>query len=109
MPRVIELTYTAWDLEGRSRRTAAYHGEPFSWDEERRFQLRCELDAATFTSIWAPASGGTPQANLRPDFARLKEAFRRRGTPSSTSWTRSPSCGRRTRRGMADTEQRNDP
>lgn len=46
-PRVRELTYTAWDLEPFAR-DCGYHGPPFRWDEERRFLLRCELDAAFF-------------------------------------------------------------
>lgn len=73
VPRVLELTYTAWDLrpfaddvwaeadaalrerlraqwESQGRGAAALAGEgfpypPFTWDEERRSQLRAELDA----------------------------------------------------------------
>jgi hypothetical protein len=47
LPRVIELTYTAWDLEPFAR-DCGWFGPPFVWDEARRFQLRCELDAAFF-------------------------------------------------------------
>ena len=47
LPRVLELTYTAWDLEPFAR-DIGYGGPPFRWDPERRFQLRCELDAAFF-------------------------------------------------------------
>ena len=46
-PRVVELTYTAWDLQPFAR-DCGYDGPPFRWDEERRFLLRCELDAAFF-------------------------------------------------------------
>jgi hypothetical protein len=46
-PRVLELTYTAWDLELFAR-DLGYDGPPFRWDPERRFLLRCELDAAFF-------------------------------------------------------------
>ena len=46
-PRVLELTYTAYDLQGFAE-DCGYTGEPFRWDEERRFLLRCELDAAYF-------------------------------------------------------------
>ena len=46
-PRVLELTYTAWDLQPFAQ-DCGYHGPPFRWDEERRFLLRCELDAAYF-------------------------------------------------------------
>jgi SOS-response transcriptional repressor LexA len=45
--RVLELTYTAWDLAPFAR-DLGYDGPPFRWDEERRFLLRCELDAAFF-------------------------------------------------------------
>jgi len=47
LPRVLELTYTAWDLEAFAK-DCGYDGPPFRWDEERRFLLRCELDAAYF-------------------------------------------------------------
>jgi len=45
--RTLELTYTAWDLEPFAK-DCGYDGPPFRWDEERRFLLRCELDAAYF-------------------------------------------------------------
>ena len=45
--RVLELTYTAWDLQPFAR-DLGYDGPPFRWDPERRFRLRCELDAAYF-------------------------------------------------------------
>lgn len=46
-PRVLELAYTAWDMEelGQDR---GYNGPPFVWDDERRFLIRAELDAAFF-------------------------------------------------------------
>jgi hypothetical protein len=47
LPRILELTYTAWDLETFAE-DVGYHGPPFRWDAERRFLLRCELDAAFF-------------------------------------------------------------
>ncbi len=47
LPRVLELTYTAWDLAPFAR-DLGYSGPPFPWDEGRRFQLRCEIDAAFF-------------------------------------------------------------
>lgn len=45
--RVLELTYTAWDLKPFAR-DVGFDGPPFRWDAERRFLLRCELDAAFF-------------------------------------------------------------
>ena len=44
---ILELTYTAWDLEPFAK-DCEYNGPPFRWDEERRFIMRCELDAAFF-------------------------------------------------------------
>jgi len=45
--RVLELTYTAWDLEALAH-DVGYDGPPFRWDPDRRFLLRCELDVALF-------------------------------------------------------------
>lgn len=47
LPRILELTYTAWDLEPFAQ-DCGFNGPPFRWDESRRFLLRCELDAAFF-------------------------------------------------------------
>lgn len=47
LPRIIELTYTAWDMELFAK-DCGYNGLPFIWDEERRFKIRCELDALYF-------------------------------------------------------------
>ena len=47
VPRVLELTYTAWDLQAFAQ-DVGYDGPPFVWDDERRFWLRCELDALYF-------------------------------------------------------------
>ena len=44
VPRVLELTYTAYDLQGFAQ-DLGYDGPPFPWAEERRHQLKCELDA----------------------------------------------------------------
>jgi len=46
-PRVLELTYTAHDLSPWAL-DLGYTGPPFVWDEERRFLIRCELDALYF-------------------------------------------------------------
>lgn len=45
--RVLELSYTAWDLQPFAQ-DLGYDGPPFKWDVERRFEVRCELDAAYF-------------------------------------------------------------
>jgi hypothetical protein len=74
LPRVVELTYTAWDLQPFAA-DCGFDGPPFRWGDERRFQLRCELDAAYFhlylgTGDWQPAQGESAA-----DLARLKEMF----------------------------------
>jgi hypothetical protein len=46
-PRVLELTYTAVDMEPFAR-DLGYQGPPFVWDDERRFWIRAELDAGFF-------------------------------------------------------------
>jgi len=45
--RVLELTYTAWDIQAFAR-DLGDDRSPFIWDEERRFVMRAELDAAYF-------------------------------------------------------------
>jgi hypothetical protein len=47
LPRVVELTYTAWDLEPFAR-DVGDEGPPYLWDPARRLVLRAELDAAFF-------------------------------------------------------------
>jgi hypothetical protein len=44
VPRVLELTYTAWDLKPFAE-DLGYEGPPFPFDPERRHRLKCELDA----------------------------------------------------------------
>jgi hypothetical protein len=46
-PRVLELSYTAWDLEPFAD-DLGHPGPPFRWDAARRAILRAELDAAFF-------------------------------------------------------------
>jgi hypothetical protein len=80
----LELLYTAWDLESFGR-DCGYSGPPFRWDEERRFLIRAELDAAFFhlylpadqQGDWFPAqkSDGCPRDESPADLARLKESF----------------------------------
>jgi hypothetical protein len=44
LSRLLELSYTAWDLNAFAADLGHYI-PPFGWDEDRRFLLRCELDA----------------------------------------------------------------
>jgi len=77
LPRVLELVYTAWDLQPFAQ-DCGWSGPPFRWDEERRFLLRCELDAAFFhLYLPAEANGDWRQAEgeTAEDLARLKASF----------------------------------
>lgn len=47
VPRVLELVYTSHDLAPFAE-AMSWNGPPFVWDAERRFQIRCELEAAMF-------------------------------------------------------------
>lgn len=47
LPRILELTYTAWDLRPFASDCGDY-GPPYIWDADRRLLLKCELDAAFF-------------------------------------------------------------
>jgi hypothetical protein len=44
VPRVLELTYTSHSMAPFGR-DLGYEGPPFKWDENRRAQMRAELDA----------------------------------------------------------------
>ena len=73
-PRVLELTYTAWDLNAFAR-DCGYDGPPFRWDEERRFRLRCELDAAFFhLYLGPPSEWGSASPELREMFPSPRDA-----------------------------------
>ncbi len=68
-PRVLELTYTAWDLEPFAR-DLGYEGPPFRYDPERRALLRAELDACFFHLYL-----GTPADWEREATPELKALF----------------------------------
>ena len=84
VPRVLELLYTGEDLRGFAR-DCGWDGPPFRWDDERRFLLRCELDAAFFhlylpaeaNGDWRPArrSDGSPSDETPEQLADLKRHF----------------------------------
>jgi hypothetical protein len=72
--RVLELTYTAWDLQAFAL-DCDYAGPAFRWDEERRFLLRCELDAAFFhLYLGPPAEWGVDSPQLREMFPTPRNA-----------------------------------
>ena len=84
VPRVIELVYTAWDLQPFAQ-DCGRDGPPFRWDAERRFLIRAELDAAFFhlylpstpDSGWAPARGDAwaPATETAEELAALTAHF----------------------------------
>ena len=84
LPRILELTYTAWDLQPFAR-DCRHDGPPFRWDDERRFLLRCELDAACF-HLYLPAddrgnwiraqqANGCPHDESKEELAELTAHF----------------------------------
>ena len=112
LPRVLELTYTAWDLEAFAQ-DCGWSGPPFRWDEERRFLLRCELDAAFFHLYLGPETEWRQQPEAltqafptprhavayimdtfpivkRKDEAEVQRRLPHQTTPSSKSTTPSP-------------------
>lgn len=68
---ILELTYTAWDLEPFAK-DCGFDGPPFRWDEARRFLLRCELDAAFFHLYLPSNSDGTWKKVEAETHAELK-------------------------------------
>ena len=58
VPRVLELTYTSHSMAPFAR-DLGYDGPPFAWDEDRRAQLRAELDA------WYARAYGLTRDELR--------------------------------------------
>jgi hypothetical protein len=81
--RVLELVYTAHDLAPLAR-DCGNDGPPFSWDDERRFEIRCELDAAFFhvylpcesDGSWRKAEGETAEqlSVLKRHFPQSRDA-----------------------------------
>jgi hypothetical protein len=58
VPRVLELTYTSHAMAPFAR-DLGHDGPPFPWDEDRRAQLRAELDA------WYALAYGLTRDELR--------------------------------------------
>ncbi len=83
MRGVLELTFTAEDLVAAAR-DWSHQGRPFTWDYDRRFELRCELDAAFFhlylpaddRGDWRSAERESSEqlAALRRHFAKPRDA-----------------------------------
>jgi hypothetical protein len=72
-PRLVELAFTAYDVEPFAR-DLGYAGPPFRWDEERRFLIRCELDAAFFHLYGIPSDDANYILDTFPVAKRNDEA-----------------------------------
>jgi len=76
-PRVFELVYTAHDLAPLAA-DFSYSAPPFQWDEDRRFTLRCEIDAAIFHAYLPCGIDGNWMAvseEAMPELAAVREHF----------------------------------
>ncbi len=83
--RVLELTFNSLALEPFAR-DCGYAGPPFRWDEERRFLLRAELDAAFFhLYLRADEHGNCSPRPLRPVTPRAPKT-----SPASKSASPTP-------------------
>jgi hypothetical protein len=69
LPRVLELVHTSSDI-GAFASECGYQIPPFGFDEERRFLIRCELDAAFFHLYL-----GTPEKWRENGSAELLDYF----------------------------------
>lgn len=73
--RALELVYTSTDMSPLAQ-DCGYRGAPYRWDDERRDQIRAEIDAAFMyaylgpSNVWESASSETKE-----DLARLQSAF----------------------------------
>ncbi len=84
LPRILELSYNTINQKFSSI-VYGWNGPPFRWDEERRFQIRCELDAAFFhlylptdeQGRWKPArvAEGAVRDETPEELATLEKAF----------------------------------
>ena len=76
LKRVLELTYTAWELEPFAR-DCGWYGPPFRWDEARRFLMRCEIDAAFFVLYLGPDEDGRWSRLMGADHPRHGDTSKR--------------------------------
>ncbi|MGH9542805.1 MAG: Eco57I restriction-modification methylase domain-containing protein [Terriglobales bacterium] len=79
--RVLELVFTSHDLAGFARELG-WDGSPYRWDDERRFLIRCELDAAFFHLYLPAATDGTwlrAERESDEELAALTELFPKPG------------------------------
>ena len=74
--RILELTYTAEDMRPFAK-ALGDNGEPFIWDERRRFIIRCELDALYFGLYfgWKEWSNATVYPETPKQLEELKRLF----------------------------------
>jgi len=74
---LLELIYTTESLKPFAN-DCSYDGPPFIWDEERRFEIKCELDALFFhlylgtQSDWGSSPAQPAKTAVAPDQPSLK-------------------------------------
>ena len=73
--RVLELTYTAWDLEPFATAFGCA-GPPFRWDTARRQMIQAELDAAFFHLYGLAREQADEVLNTFPTVARREMSER---------------------------------
>ncbi|MEW4565785.1 N-6 DNA methylase [Bremerella sp. JC770] len=72
--RVLELSFTAWDMSAFAA-DCGHAAPPFCWNEERRFQIRCELDAAYYHLYFGSEhQWGADNPQLREMFPTPRDA-----------------------------------
>ncbi len=72
--KILELSYTAYDMSLLAQ-DCGYDGPPFIWNEERRFEIRCELDALYF-HLYLSGGVGCNWCELKgDDLTELKKYF----------------------------------
>ncbi len=77
MARALELTYTNWSLKPFAE-DLGWFGPPFRWDEDRRFLVRCELDAAFFHIYFPAEENGSWQLaedESQEHYSQLRASF----------------------------------
>ncbi|NCU32284.1 MAG: hypothetical protein EOM23_04990, partial [Candidatus Moranbacteria bacterium] len=76
-PRLFEMTYTSWAMSCFANEFK-FNNPPFIWNENRRFLLRCELDAAFFHLYLTSNQNGEwirENNESENDFSSLCETF----------------------------------
>ena len=71
IPRNLELVYTAHDMVPLAR-DLDFEGKPFRWEYDRRFEIRCELDAGFF-HLYLPCEANGEWREAKGEWAVAEE------------------------------------